>query len=327
MKQVIPSVCGFPLGNATKLRCSDPRLAERAVGTLIEPRQLHVLEGRRRTNIRISHVPLGCGHLFGVSHGVALRATSAPIRNYQVMVPLRGELVGNASAGRVAATPGAALVYSPGDCLDTCWSEDCVSLVLSVPAERLRGLARQNWPEIDADGLRLEPLMQLCSGSGHSFANTLGLIAQETVMPDSAYNRGLTSCMLEQTLLLSLLSAQLPTAVQAPPVRHRDFMARALDAIGRRCEDEIGLTDLAAAAGVSSRTLQYGFQERFGMGPLAYLKQYRLRKVYDALHAARPGSCTIGDVAARWGFYHGSAFARCYHTMFGELPSQTLARN
>ncbi len=324
MKQVIPGVCGFPLSNATKVRCASPHFAERTIGTLIEPRQLRVRAGRQ-TDIRISHVPLGCGHLFGVSHGASLLATSAPIRNYQVMVPLSGELVGGARAGRVTATPGTALVYSPGDCLHTYWSEDCVSLVLSVPAERLRGLARQSWPVIDTAGMRLEPLMQLCSGSGHSFANTLGLIAQEIAMPDSAYNRGLTSRMLEQTLLLSLLSAQLTAAAQAAPTPACDYMLCALDVIGRRCGDELGIADLAAAAGVSPRTLQYGFRERFGVGPLTYLKQYRLRKIHDTLRCASPASCTVGDVAARWGFYHGSAFAHSYRKLFGELPSQTLA--
>jgi AraC family ethanolamine operon transcriptional activator len=32
----------------------------------------------------------------------------------------------------------------------------------------------------------------------------------------------------------------------------------------------------------------------------------------------------IGDVAARWGFWHQSQFAADYRTLFGELPSQTL---
>jgi transcriptional regulator GlxA family with amidase domain len=31
-------------------------------------------------------------------------------------------------------------------------------------------------------------------------------------------------------------------------------------------------------------------------------------------------------VAAHWGFYNGSAFARIYRQMFGELPSKTLSR-
>jgi transcriptional regulator GlxA family with amidase domain len=35
----------------------------------------------------------------------------------------------------------------------------------------------------------------------------------------------------------------------------------------------------------------------------------------------------VGDVAATWGFYNGSAFAKAYRRQFGELPSATLNRN
>jgi len=32
----------------------------------------------------------------------------------------------------------------------------------------------------------------------------------------------------------------------------------------------------------------------------------------------------VGDIAARWGFYHLSSFARDYRGEFGELPSESL---
>jgi len=35
---------------------------------------------------------------------------------------------------------------------------------------------------------------------------------------------------------------------------------------------------------------------------------------------------TVGDVAARWGFWHLSRFAADYSRLFGELPSATRAR-
>jgi AraC family ethanolamine operon transcriptional activator len=35
---------------------------------------------------------------------------------------------------------------------------------------------------------------------------------------------------------------------------------------------------------------------------------------------------TVGDVAARWGFWHLSRFAADYRQHFGELPSATRSR-
>lgn len=325
MGQIIPGISGFPLGEATKLRCSDPQVAERTVGSLVEPRRLRMQRDAGKADIRISHITIGSGHLFGVSHGAPVIATSAPISSYQVMAPLRGELVGRSRHREIRATPGVALVYSPGDSLDTYWSEGCVSLVLSVPAEHLRALARHGCPGIDASALRLKPLMTLDNGSGRSFAHTLGLIAQESTDPKSDFRQGLTTRLLEQSLLLSLLSAQLPCADRLSDQPVATSLRKALAAIESTDGMDIGITDLAAAAGVSVRTLQYSFQEHFGVGPITFLKQYRLRQVHTALQTTCPDRCTVGDIAARWGFYHGSAFARAYRKMFGQLPSETLA--
>lgn len=302
MKRIIPGIGGFPLEAATKVRCVDPQVAAHAVGSFIEPRQF-VLQGNpRSTYVRISHVTIGLGHLFGVSHGSALTVNSSPIGSYQIMIPLRGDLRRKMGRGTILARPGSALVYSSGDCLDTYWSEQCISLVLSVPAERLRALARQSCSGTDGDRMPHDPLMRLDTGCGRSFANTLGLIAQESVIPDSAFSRRITARMLEQTLLLSLLSTQLPGTSGSGERPPRGYLIRALNAIEQRCEDDIGIADIARDAGVSVRTLQYGFADRYGVGPITYLKHYRLRKIHDVLRSASPGSCTVGDVAARWGF-------------------------
>jgi len=43
------------------------------------------------------------------------------------------------------------------------------------------------------------------------------------------------------------------------------------------------------------------------------------------LRQARGKGESVGDVAARYGFYNGSAFAKAYKAYFGELPSETAA--
>jgi AraC-like DNA-binding protein len=330
MSQIIPGVSGFPMGVATKLRGTDLVVAERTVSGLIEPRRISPCASRTATDIRISHVAMNLGHLFGVQHGAAVHVTSAPICSYQVMAPLRGQLVGYADGDEIVATPGAALVYSPQDCLNTYWSDDCIAVVLSVPSEKLKALARATFPGVELSGMPTRSLMALTEGGGRSFANVLGIICQESVDPDSAFSRGLTTKSLEETLLLSLLLAQKQNArlhcAETNCSNRTTYVGRALDYIDAHCTDEISLSDLLRSAEVSARTLQYGFLEQFGVGPMTYLKQIRVRHIHDTLRKAQPGSCSIGDVAAHWGFYNGSAFARIYRKMFGELPSETLSR-
>lgn len=325
MTFIIPGIEGFPLGLATKLRCKDPAQLEQTVSSLIEPRRLMPRHHTRRLDIRVSHVDAGLGHLFGVSHGGALRSTSSPILSYQVMIPLRGALIGRLPGGEILASQGSALVYSPGDSLDTLWSDNNTSLLLSIPAGRVRSIAEDTDCSANAQKIRLQPHMNLRDGIGRSFAYALGAICQESQDPTSAFRRGLTARLLEQTLLTSLLWAQQDDA--PPPVnpaRHA-YLERALAYIDAYCDNDIGNADIARAAGVSLRSLQYSFMERFAMGPAAYLRQTRLRRVRAALNEASPGAATVGDIAARWGFYSGSAFTRSYQKMFGELPSRTLA--
>jgi AraC family ethanolamine operon transcriptional activator len=83
----------------------------------------------------------------------------------------------------------------------------------------------------------------------------------------------------------------------------------------------IGVPDLCAALHVSRRTLQYSFQDVLQMSPVAYLRALRLNGVRRDLQAA--GDAPVGDVAARWGFWHLSRFAADYRRLFGERPSDT----
>jgi AraC-like DNA-binding protein len=90
---------------------------------------------------------------------------------------------------------------------------------------------------------------------------------------------------------------------------------------------DLTLSDLVDVSGMSARTLYSHFSEAHGTGPMAYLKRVQLDRCREDLLAADPDAEFVGDVAAKWGFYHLSSFARDYRRQFGELPSETLRRN
>lgn len=87
------------------------------------------------------------------------------------------------------------------------------------------------------------------------------------------------------------------------------------------------LRDLAAEAHVSIRTLNDGFQREFGMPPMAYLRDVRLRRAHADLLAADPSLTTVALIARRWGFPHLGRFSARYSAAFGELPKATLRRS
>lgn len=88
--------------------------------------------------------------------------------------------------------------------------------------------------------------------------------------------------------------------------------------------EPVTIAELCEVLHVSRRTIQYCFQEVLNTNPIQYLRTMRLNCVRRELRDRNPAVTQIQDIAARWGFWHLSHFARDYRIMFGELPSDTL---
>lgn len=98
---------------------------------------------------------------------------------------------------------------------------------------------------------------------------------------------------------------------------------RAIAFIESEADTDLTLADIAAAAHVTPRALQYGFRRLLDTTPMAYLRRVRLQHVRAELLDAAPGT-TVAEVAGRWGFFHLGRFAGYYRGEFGENPAQTL---
>jgi AraC family ethanolamine operon transcriptional activator len=88
----------------------------------------------------------------------------------------------------------------------------------------------------------------------------------------------------------------------------------------------VGVSDLCRATAVTQRTLEYGFREGLGLSPLRFLRLLRLHTARRELAGAEAASTSVADIADRLGLLHHSRFAVEYAALFGEMPSQTLAR-
>jgi len=89
---------------------------------------------------------------------------------------------------------------------------------------------------------------------------------------------------------------------------------------------DITLTDIAAAAFVTARSVQLAFRRYLGCTPMDYLRRVRLDGAHRQLLAADPGRETVTAVAYRWGFSSASRFTIYYRRVYGVLPSHTLRR-
>lgn len=82
---------------------------------------------------------------------------------------------------------------------------------------------------------------------------------------------------------------------------------------------------LCAEVGASARSLFATFNRARGYSPKAFLKTVRLKHARQMLQNPDP-QASVTQTSLACGFYNLGHFARDYREVFGELPSETLAR-
>jgi AraC family transcriptional regulator, ethanolamine operon transcriptional activator len=107
-------------------------------------------------------------------------------------------------------------------------------------------------------------------------------------------------------------------------VPRRQIIGMSMDFVDQHDGEHLSVEQLAAAAGVSERTLRDAFQQYFGVAPVQYLKRRTLHQVRAALKAADPSRATVTEIATQFGVWQFGRFARDYRFLFRELPSETL---
>jgi AraC family transcriptional regulator, ethanolamine operon transcriptional activator len=107
-------------------------------------------------------------------------------------------------------------------------------------------------------------------------------------------------------------------------VPRRQIIRASMDFVDLHEGEYLSVEQLAAAAGVSERTLRDAFQRYFGVPPVRYLNRRTLHQVRRALKAADRSVATVTKIATQFGVWELGRFARDYRFLFGEPPSETL---
>ena len=132
-----------------------------------------------------------------------------------------------------------------------------------------------------------------------------------------------------QSLFLETLSSCIGTSgLQAASLPASSREAYVSDAIAYAESSDEPLTslDLAAAVGVSQRTLEYAFRKTLETTPASYLRLQRLNAAHRELSSIDPNTTTVTSIAYKWGFYHPGRFSLAHRNLFDETPSETFRR-
>jgi AraC-like DNA-binding protein len=106
-----------------------------------------------------------------------------------------------------------------------------------------------------------------------------------------------------------------------------DTVAKALKYARGQKWGGLQVADLAFAADVTSRTLLRTFRQQLGVGPASYLKLRQLNMVRRALREKCEQSSKVTSIMSEHGVTEFGRFASEYKALFGERPSETVARS
>ncbi len=208
----------------------------------------------------------------------------------------------------------------PGAAFDLYLPEACGIMIFAVPAPpALASSEAGDGPQ--AQRRSLEPTQSaLLSRCVESLEGMRAATASSR--PVSAAHRSLL-----QSAVTALFPDNGAPAFNArePLQRHRAVI-RACAFIDANLRASIALADLCAAAGVCTRALEYGFHDFYELGPMAYVRNLRLCRVRHDLQAPGNEGVSVSSAARQWSFTHMGQFSHDYRVLFGEMPSETLAR-
>lgn len=97
---------------------------------------------------------------------------------------------------------------------------------------------------------------------------------------------------------------------------------RAVAYIEAHAHEPLTIDDVARAARMSTRGLQYAFRRALDTTPTEWIRRARLSGAHRDLTDPEAGS--VAEIARRWGFEHPSRFAAHYRAMYGVNPNRTM---
>jgi len=124
-------------------------------------------------------------------------------------------------------------------------------------------------------------------------------------------------------LLFPRLAALLEEGRAEDPISRARILEQLLEWIQGHLDQPIALSDLEQRGGYSRRHLQASFQQRFGCGPIQWIRRQRLEQARLALLQA-DNLDTVTLIGSRYGFRNLAVFSRDFQSAFGLRPSQLL---
>lgn len=244
--------------------------------------------------------------------------------NILVLTTLRGHTRHAGLRSRTEVTGGQTYVV---DCAHSPHRSEAdaahLQLNLTIPQRLLTDLSLRWHGEVPDSSLWSVPCV--VGGPGSPWLSLLDFATRTAAADPVAVTSGPVGRHLEELLVAQLLGDWSRLAgidlSKTRSVAAPGYVRTAVHYIDEHVRDLPTVSEIAAIAGVSVRSLSGSFAKFVGMTPREYLNERRLRGVRREL---ADGATTVASVAHAWGYVNLGSFAAAYRHRFGENPSQTL---
>ncbi|WP_280398633.1 AraC family transcriptional regulator [Nocardia carnea] len=315
-----------PLSRHRVFQTSDAEEARVRMGGILRDHRLD--PGAGVMDARCDFLGFGDVGLAQLQYGVQVRVRSEPTETFRlVQIPLAGRVRVRAGSRDIASDTTVASVPEPDEPLDMNAHDSSRHLLVRIDRHALDTHLLRILGRPPDHPLRMSPAMRLRSPAVRSWLETLRMLHADAAGPGLLRGSRLRP-QFEQLIMSQLLLAQpnsysellLGGAGYATPRPIR----RAEQLIAERARDMPTVAEIAAAVGLSVRTLQEGFRRYLVTTPTERLREARLVGVHADLAAADPTTTTVAAIAADWGFWHLGRFSVMYRRRWGVSPSTTL---
>jgi AraC family ethanolamine operon transcriptional activator len=222
--------------------------------------------------------------------------------------------------------PNTAIVLLPGDgrCLRS--PAGFRACTVSIPRTTLEELVWQSGHCEFATLLPESRSFELSPRAVRKLATTISSLTGAGQGPA----RATAAAELEERLLHQLVEQLFQQSLDMKPDSghhgRAEHVKRARDYIEDHLTETILMGQVAEQAGVSIRTLELAFRSVLGVTPFEYIRTRRLNKIRQRLLDQKQETRTLTDLAIEHALFHLGRFSGDYKALFGELPSETVAR-
>ena len=136
----------------------------------------------------------------------------------------------------------------------------------------------------------------------------------------------LDDLLVRQLLLLMMLGLEEGSRFSLSPSTQESWFGQLLDWMDANCHRALSLSELEERSSFGRRSLQHAFKERFGCGPMQWLRRRRLHKARQLLLEALPANTKVQQVSLACGYISFSSFCRDYRREFGCTAAEDLRR-